>query len=217
MHSERFEPRPEFPPAVNERILAAKSVVNERIDALSANPTYASSMDKAAAHLARALSAKKASAAVHWFHLAASQWSEPLHSVAACKKGCSHCCHIPVAIGHAEAVYIAEKTGHKFNEKADATFDPEQPQLVGYSSPCPFLVDNTCSIHAIRPQVCRTHVNMDEDDLLCRLVPGARIPVPYANANAFIEPALRISKFRLADIRQWFPAVGRLTTSVRNI
>ena len=75
-----------------------------------------------------------------------------------------------------------------------------------FGEACPFLVDGSCSIYAHRPMACRTHLNLDDDDLLCRLVPGIKVPVPYADATqlkAFYLAAQPNAE--LADIREFFP------------
>ncbi len=48
---------------------------------------------------------------------------------------------------------------------------------------CPFLRDSACSIYAHRPTVCRTLLNLDDDALLCELVDGVEVLVPYADAR----------------------------------
>lgn len=50
-------------------------------------------------------------------------------------------------------------------------------------SPCPFLRDGGCSVYDVRPMACRLLLNLDDDDLLCQLVHGQAIPVPYANGQ----------------------------------
>ena len=77
-----------------------------------------------------------------------------------------------------------------------------------FGVPCTFLVDNQCSIYANRPMACRYQFSVDDDDLLCRLVPGQPIRVPYLNLQG--EQAAYASAMgynaRMADIRDWFPA-----------
>lgn len=130
--------------------------------------------------------------------------------VAACRKGCGACCHIAVQMTADEAEIIAKEIGVK-----PAT--PEQYGIPGnqeaaaskhYGTPCPFLVNDQCSIYASRPLSCRTLYNMDADALLCTVVPGDSPKVPYLNhwqftkviALAFIDSATRF-----ADLREFFP------------
>lgn len=132
-------------------------------------------------------------------------WMEPVAAHSACRAGCSHCCHIPVTLSTTEAQLIAAETGvvlSGFKGRKRAGGNPEKP---GYGNPCPFLSEGRCSIYAHRPLICRTHLNMDEDPLLCELVEDASVPVPYANAT-FIQAAyLGISRNqRFGDIREFF-------------
>ena len=49
-------------------------------------------------------------------------------------------------------------------------------------------------------------MNMDKDDLLCRLVPGSSIPVPYLDTTPLLFAQVQIDpSSERADIRQWFP------------
>lgn len=73
-------------------------------------------------------------------------------------------------------------------------------------SPCPFLREGRCSVYETRPLACRTLLNLDDDDLLCRLVPGVEVPVPYAGAGEFKALYLLAQpNAELADIRDFFP------------
>lgn len=85
--------------------------------------------------------------------------------------------------------------------------------------PCPFLAQDPaagpgagrCTIYASRPLACRQLVNLDRDALLCHLVPGRDVQVPYLNVRqhaAIQMEALGIGQ-RFADIRAWFGATTR--------
>ena len=71
---------------------------------------------------------------------------------------------------------------------------------------CPFLVDEQCSIYSSRPLACRLQMNVDDDDLLCRLVDGEDVRAPYVNVTEHNLAALQAfgMKVPLADIRDWF-------------
>lgn len=146
---------------------------------------------------------------VMWLQKAAQTIGDVFGPHAACKSGCSHCCHIPVKITQAEAQYIARLTGHK---AAAATDLPPEPVIEGYASPCPFLANDQCSIYDRgRPAVCRSHLNMDQDDLLCQLIPGMAVPVPFVDTRLLVMAAQQIHgpTQPMADIRQWFASVTR--------
>ena len=122
---------------------------------------------------------------------------------AVCKKGCTHCCHIPVAMTQTEANLIAEQIG-----RIAQPVPPSDAQVsgreYGYHVPCTFLKDGNCSIYERRPFACRVHLNLDDDKLLCRLLPGIPVPVPYFNSTHLRRAYVEICDSEaLADIRQF--------------
>lgn len=108
---------------------------------------------------------------VVWLHRTASAWSEPLQAVAACREGCSHCCHIPVTITRVEADLIAQASGRKAARPASSVHLAEHESIesamqahealraeVG-PGPCPFLADGRCGVYGARPMACRLGVS----------------------------------------------------------
>jgi Fe-S-cluster containining protein len=74
----------------------------------------------------------------------------------ACSKGCAACCRAHLTI----PVYPLELIGiywYAIERVTGATRDRLHRQLADYriGSPCPFLVDDACSIHPMRPMACR--------------------------------------------------------------
>lgn len=139
----------------------------------------------------------------------AGRWSDLVTTTAACRKGCSHCCHVPVMVPRSEARLIAKRTGAKLAANPPAaplTTDLEERIMSYTGTACVFLKNGTCSIYEQRPLTCRTLANMDDTDVLCQLVPGAAVPVPYAN-NIMIRGlfVLATQQEPHADIREWFP------------
>lgn len=124
---------------------------------------------------------------------------------AACKKGCTHCCHIPVAMTQTEANLIAERISRTAQPVPPSDANPSEREY-GYHLPCTFLKDGRCGIYEHRPFACRVHFNLDDDDLLCRLLPGMPVPVPYLNVMPLQQAYVEICDPEgLADIRQFFP------------
>ena len=71
-------------------------------------------------------------------------------------------------------------------------------------TPCPFLKQGECSVYEHRPFACRTHLSLDDDDLLCQLIEGVDVPVPYANATMPYGVFLAAQpNEQLADIREF--------------
>lgn len=129
----------------------------------------------------------------------------------ACKRGCSHCCHIAVGMSAEEAEVIGKRIGVAprqieggGNINVDLNFD------WGYHNPCTFLKDGECSIYENRPLACRTHYSLDVDSLLCELTPPESCPLPMLNPMYAQLALLRILGVPkrvpvVEDIRAFFP------------
>lgn len=155
---------------------------------------------------------------VRWLQKAATAWGTPISEVAACRKGCTHCCHIPVTISTQEAKLITAATGRtaqpllrpvrmqqltNADHRAAAS---EQLQRWGTGTACSFLADNLCTIYAVRPIACRVLFNLDDDDLLCRHGSAKPAEVPYADSRMIRALALAAQPAEtLGDIRDFFP------------
>lgn len=136
----------------------------------------------------------------------------------ACRDKCSHCCHMATAISGFEAAMISRFTGRKMErpgrngvEDVDGSL---QAELVWkYTGvPCPFLVDEKCSVYAVRPVACRIHHNLDDTADVCRIVPGGqevnqhRPSVPELDLRPFIVAHASIFLADdFGDIREFFP------------
>lgn len=200
-----------LPDAVRERLPAAMESANHKLRSVQPN--------RDADQLVRAAQrASTASQRVLWLQRAASAWSKPIEKVAACRKGCAHCCHISVTISAVEAAVIGRQVGVRPAQPRKAVKLQSIQALQGAlaevqaisaraeTTPCPFLVDNACSIYEARPMACRLLLNLDDDALLCRLIPGQAVPVPYANSDQLKALYLMAQAASpLADIRDFFP------------
>ncbi|PNG48787.1 MULTISPECIES: YkgJ family cysteine cluster protein [unclassified Variovorax] len=167
--------------------------------------------------LDRAARAKNAASKVEWLMKAIDIAVAPSKGLTACSKGCSHCCHISLDISEAEARVIHKATGRRLDakagiagEEAERGISERQKRATGVA--CPFLSRvGTCTIYDVRPFNCRSHVNVDQDDLLCRLTTAEEdekvARVPYLEMRHYKASYRSIlgSEQRFADIRGWFP------------
>ncbi len=73
----------------------------------------------------------------------------------ACQKGCSNCCkNLMVPITEPELVGISWYTSEKLKDPVRSRV---KDRILNHenTTECPFLVDDVCSIHAVRPLICR--------------------------------------------------------------
>lgn len=178
----------------------------------------------------RALRATNPAAKVHWLRQEAAILGDAAAPLSPCRAGCAHCCYQGVTLAEDEARVIAKAIGRKVAEPApgrllsvgdllaEGTEDEaiaklrkqRQWAVDAYSGvPCTFLRGGDCSIYEHRPIACRLHISVASDALLCRLVEGVEIEVPYIDARNEQQAyamAFPIERSRLADIRDWFPA-----------
>lgn len=129
----------------------------------------------------------------------------PVATVAPCRKGCAHCCYVAVPLTQTEANIIGEAIGRRARRVPASLLALTKD--IGYHNPCPFLLNNVCSIYEHRPHACRTHYNLDIDDLLCRLDGPLNVPVPLANSGPLDLAYMEMIREPIGDIRQFFPPV----------
>lgn len=125
-----------------------------------------------------------------------------------CKKGCSHCCHVPVLVTAVEAFYIQEKTGIE----ANIVKRKKEKCRVPDGSPCPFLKNDACSIYEYRPIACRTFGSFDGAEACAK--GGEHFMININSSDAFKECATQLAMqsdelmkkkhARYSDIRDWF-------------
>ncbi|MDH4322856.1 MAG: YkgJ family cysteine cluster protein [Betaproteobacteria bacterium] len=122
-----------------------------------------------------------------------------------CKKGCAACCHQAVGIGWDDAQRIGAAIG-RAPVRLTALTDPRENIDRYAGKPCPFLVENLCTVYDVRPLACRLHHSLENDAAPCDSTtnPGARAGMlnlaPFYMAAAELmmgEPA--------GDIREFFP------------
>ena len=113
-----------------------------------------------------------------------------------CQKGCAFCCHQSVTVAAIEGSYIESFVLNKMpkhvrrlvkdNVKRWFSFfnantperqltkqdlPPVERRQALEGVPCPFLVNNVCSIYPVRPLVCRTYF-VNDDVSLCQQNPS---------------------------------------------
>ena len=153
---------------------------------------------------------------IFWLRAEADLVVQAAAAVAPCVKGCAHCCHMPVLAAEAEAKIIGRAIGRVPVSAEQAAAVPlaesrEIPQSElsrHYGVACPFLgTDGACTIYESRPLVCRHHIALDDDDLLCQLMVSVEIRQPnlgrLSARNVYFQAMG--SGAMVADIRQWFP------------
>lgn len=202
VEGEALAPNPAFPEVINERLHQVEATAREAVAQVPSDVQM--NVQRLLGVAAQASSGAKR---IMWLHRAAETAASAFGAHAACKPGCSHCCHIPVKISATEARALGKAIG-----RDPAPIANHQPVTIeGYEAPCPFLGESTCSIYAHRPTVCRTHLNLDVDELLCKLIPGQAVPVPYLDTRLFAMVSFQIEPNRQAwaDIRQWFPSASK--------
>lgn len=198
-------------PAVRARLADPKTMrmaqerslsINRRLDKLHVNV------------MAIALQEERGTAQKRiWLKSIGAALEKAADGIVPCAKGCSHCCNMATFVTTAEAEEIAKATGAPLAKPAAATLSRtsnqvERAQYAGV--PCSFLSDGGCTIYAHRPWACRVHYSVDQDDLLCKIVPGERIEAPsYQTQSLFLmyllaQPGNPLD-IKMADIREFFP------------
>lgn len=135
------------------------------------------------------------------------QASEDILPFTACRKGCSHCCHIAALISDVEAKRIGEAIGRKPVKTGAFPADVPALQDKYFGVPCTFLKGGRCSIYEVRPLACRLHFSMADDSFFCStaIAPQNSL-VPALNLQG-VDKALFVVTFGSmhADIRDFFP------------
>lgn len=97
----------------------------------------------------------------------------------ACRRGCDHCCHLPVGITFGEAsrlaAAISPAAATRVLAAARHTEGLSWRELVGV--PCPLLDDHACCAHAARPLACRALASGDAGP--CERALRQPVPVPF--------------------------------------
>lgn len=103
----------------------------------------------------------------------ADRFNDALAPYTACRKGCSHCCHMPAMIYTHEAESLADASGRTMASVEHRLVNESLDSAARFSGQaCPFLAgDGSCSAYDARPLICRLHHSLNESPNNCRLGP----------------------------------------------
>lgn len=121
----------------------------------------------------------------------ADRFNTAVAPVAACRRGCAHCCHMPTMIYAHEAERLAAASGRKMARPPLKPFHVALDESYQYyRQPCPFLRENLCSAYEARPLICRLHHSLNDDTDDCRVdVPqDQRKPIASYNVDSVEVP-----------------------------
>lgn len=132
---------------------------------------------------------------------------EAADSFTACKRGCSACCHITVNITEVEAQIIEEHTGRRY-KRLTTPIRHRESAFTGM--PCPFLVENACSIYPVRPFACRHHMSFNLDAYWCAPERAHLAEMPFVAFGGAQQAYGVVTRLHTGgmygDIRDYFPA-----------
>jgi len=127
----------------------------------------------------------------------------PPEKALACKQGCTHCCHQTVLTDGATTLRIATYIRENFNPADRMLLDM---RLIAYEEKvekmtqsqrsmsqlaCPLLVNGACTVHAVRPLVCRSFNSYDAESCKKQIFSGgSTTEIPAWNMPWLIGIAL---------------------------
>lgn len=160
-------------------------------------------LEKEALGIARATASPRSKYAK--LRVLADRIAEAMAPYAACREGCTHCCHKSVPISLHEAELLSAATGRQMRAVRLAS-GPKTVEEDVPTDPCPFLVETSCSIYGQRPIACRVAFNLAEDNFFCdpAVAPPNSVP-PAMKMDVFLMAfAIIFSKQPVSDIRSFF-------------
>jgi hypothetical protein len=133
--------------------------------------------------------------------LTAAVLREPPRRPSACAEECAWCCYQRVGVAAPEVIRIAAQVRATFTAPqvqalqgrlAQALASPRQGAA---PLPCPLLVNNRCSVYAVRPMTCRGFNSSDAAACQASVMDHSRTAVPV------YPPQLRIANVVLDGMR----------------
>lgn len=122
---------------------------------------------------------------------------EPPASPIACAKGCDACCVSKVVVVAPEALRVADHLRKTLDGEAFAALVEKVREVdaktrgltrrerAALGEPCPLLVDGACSVHEVRPLLCRGWTSIDRDACARHFAEPDRVPVAPAHAPQY--------------------------------
>lgn len=125
----------------------------------------------------------------------ATEVNDALAPVATCRRGCNHCCRQGLMIFEHEAVLLAEVSGRQMERQPWRPLEEVEVDLDSMiGQPCPFLVEDACSVYEHRPLFCRLRHSLSKEPDDCDVNSGTGGQVPtYAAEVMFIDPYVELS------------------------
>lgn len=135
-----------------------------------------------------------------------SDATENIQPFVACTKGCSACCKMNVSITSVEAESLATASGKKV---APVHRVPKHAEDKFSGVPCPFLIEDACSVYEVRPFACRAHHSFDLTSYWCQperaYVKGMGMMRLGGAVQAYQAIATDTRLGGFADVRDFFP------------
>jgi Fe-S-cluster containining protein len=141
----------------------------------------------------------------------------------ACYNGCHWCCHQAVFANSYELHYLAEKIRSKFAEvelsglaerikkKSAKTATLTEEEVLKFKSPCPLLINGSCSAYEARPMACRIYLSTQLETCL----EFYQHPENDANYPALIDFPLRAGQMMNEGFRAALKEIGVETAEFR--
>ena len=108
----------------------------------------------------------------------------------ACTRGCTYCCHSVVSVSAPEVFRIAAVLARGDKTAADAVLARAKTRdgvklegLLRHQLACPLLVDDDCSVHAVRPMGCMQYFSISVEDCKAHSE-GKLATAPFVGAAA---------------------------------
>ncbi len=140
-----------------------------------------------------------------------------------CFKGCHWCCHQAVFANSYELHFLSEQIKSNFkpeelselvrrtDQKLKLTADLTESEILKFKSPCPLLVDGSCSAYDARPMACRIYLSTKLETCL----EFYHHPENEANFPALIEFPLRAGQMMNEGFRASLKEFGVETAEFR--